>query len=134
MGNRFIPDLTAQTCQSLFCRTMKFESPLRLINRCSTSCRARMKRVPTLRSGTARSWSGTNEPIDPNHSQTLQLEFSFCEAGWMRIVVVLLSVLLIFGILLDAFESIVLPRRVTRRFRITRVFYRTTWIPSAAFA
>jgi hypothetical protein len=52
----------------------------------------------------------------------------------MKIVVVVLSVLLIFGILLDAFESIVLPRRVTRRFRLARIFYRVTWIPSAALA
>jgi len=28
----------------------------------------------------------------------------------------------------DAFEAIILPRRVTRRFRITRLFYKTTWI------
>ena len=27
----------------------------------------------------------------------------------------------------DAFEAIILPRRVTRRFRITRLFYRSTW-------
>jgi hypothetical protein len=27
----------------------------------------------------------------------------------------------------DAFESIILPRRVTRKFRLTRVFYRITW-------
>jgi ion channel len=27
----------------------------------------------------------------------------------------------------DAFEAIILPRRVTRRFRITRLFYQTTW-------
>jgi Ion channel len=30
----------------------------------------------------------------------------------------------------DAFESIILPRRVTRRFRLTRVFYRVTWVTS----
>ncbi len=30
-------------------------------------------------------------------------------------------------VLWDAFEAIILPRRVTRRFRITRLFYRTTW-------
>jgi hypothetical protein len=29
----------------------------------------------------------------------------------------------------EAFETIVFPRRVTRRFRLTRVFYRSTWIP-----
>ena len=27
----------------------------------------------------------------------------------------------------DAFESIILPRRVTRRFRLTRLFYKITW-------
>jgi hypothetical protein len=30
-------------------------------------------------------------------------------------------------VLWDAFESIVLPRRVTRKLRLTRIFYRTTW-------
>ena len=28
----------------------------------------------------------------------------------------------------DAFEAIILPRRVTRKFRLTRLFYRSTWI------
>jgi len=27
----------------------------------------------------------------------------------------------------DAFEAVILPRRVTRRFRFARLFYRTTW-------
>jgi hypothetical protein len=30
-------------------------------------------------------------------------------------------------ILLDAFEAVVLPRRVTRPYRLSRMFYRTTW-------
>src|SRR6202051_3290351 len=30
-------------------------------------------------------------------------------------------------ILVDAFEAIILPRRVTRKIRVTRHFYRTTW-------
>jgi hypothetical protein len=30
-------------------------------------------------------------------------------------------------VLWDAFESIILPRRVTRRFRLTRLFYKTSW-------
>lgn len=30
-------------------------------------------------------------------------------------------------VLWDAFESIILPRRVTRRFRLARVFYKSTW-------
>lgn len=28
----------------------------------------------------------------------------------------------------DAFEAIILPRRVTRRFRLTRLFFKTTWV------
>src|ERR1700756_67827 len=27
----------------------------------------------------------------------------------------------------DAFEAIILPRRVTRKFRLTRLFYKVTW-------
>src|SRR5579864_6989294 len=30
-------------------------------------------------------------------------------------------------VLWDAFEAIILPRRVTRRFRLARLFYRITW-------
>lgn len=30
-------------------------------------------------------------------------------------------------IIVDAFEAIILPRRVTRKIRVTRLFYRTTW-------
>ena len=37
------------------------------------------------------------------------------------------SVLLIFLILVDAFEAMVQPRRVTHRFRLARIFYRTNW-------
>ncbi len=32
-------------------------------------------------------------------------------------------------VLLDAFETVVLPRRVTRHFRLTAWFYRRTWVP-----
>lgn len=37
--------------------------------------------------------------------------------------------LIILTVLWEAFETIVLPRRVTRRFRLTVVFYRATWRP-----
>jgi len=30
-------------------------------------------------------------------------------------------------VLWDAFETIILPRRVTRKYRLTRLFYRYTW-------
>jgi ion channel len=36
---------------------------------------------------------------------------------------------IILAVLLDAFETIVLPRRVRRKFRITVWFYRYSWIP-----
>lgn len=52
----------------------------------------------------------------------------------MRILLTIVSVLLIFALLLDAFETVVLPRRVVRRIRLARAFYRITWIPSAAIA
>jgi Ion channel len=38
------------------------------------------------------------------------------------------GVVLIFLIFLDAFETIVLPRRIKRSFRITAWFYKNTWI------
>jgi len=37
------------------------------------------------------------------------------------------SVALILFVLVDAFEAVVLPRRVTHPFRLARVFYRITW-------
>jgi hypothetical protein len=36
--------------------------------------------------------------------------------------------LLILMVLWEAFETIVYPRRVSRRFRLTRLFYRATWL------
>src|SRR5437870_11716695 len=39
------------------------------------------------------------------------------------------AALLIFVILWDAFQTIILSRRVSRRFRPTRVFYRLLWTP-----
>src|ERR1044071_5783807 len=52
----------------------------------------------------------------------------------MRALIAAASIILILTVLLDAFEAIVLPRRVTRRFRLTRLFYRATWMPAAALA
>ena len=39
------------------------------------------------------------------------------------------GVVIVVVVLLDAFETVVLPRRVTRHFRLTAWFYRRTWIP-----
>jgi Ion channel len=39
------------------------------------------------------------------------------------------GVIIIFVVLQDAFETVVLPRRVTRQFKLTAWFLRRTWIP-----
>ena len=50
----------------------------------------------------------------------------------MEILSAILGVVLILVILGDAFETIVLPRRVTRRVRLARLFFRYTWLPWSA--
>lgn len=42
---------------------------------------------------------------------------------------VVIGALIVLTVLWEAFETIVLPRRVTRRFRLTVFFYRFTWAP-----
>jgi Ion channel len=45
------------------------------------------------------------------------------------ILAAVFGVVIIVIVLLDAFETVVLPRRVTRQFKLTAWFYRRTWIP-----
>jgi len=45
------------------------------------------------------------------------------------IVALVAGIIIIQVVLLDAFETVVLPRRVTRHFKLTAWFYRQTWIP-----
>jgi hypothetical protein len=52
----------------------------------------------------------------------------------MQILAVSGSICLIFIVLWDAFEVIILPRRVTRKFRLARLFYRSTWWPWKSLA
>jgi hypothetical protein len=52
----------------------------------------------------------------------------------MAALVVVSSIGLILVVAWDVFETILLPRRVTRRFRLTRLFYRSTWVPWSTFA
>ena len=44
------------------------------------------------------------------------------------------GLIIIVIVLLDAFETVVLPRRVTRQFRLTAWFYRRTWVPWRSIA
>lgn len=45
----------------------------------------------------------------------------------MRIVTVIIGLAVVLGVLLDAFETVVLPRRVSRRLRLTRFIFVPTW-------
>jgi hypothetical protein len=47
----------------------------------------------------------------------------------VHIVAIVLGLAIIWVVLLDAFETVVLPRRVLRNFKLTAYFYRRTWIP-----
>ncbi len=47
----------------------------------------------------------------------------------MRTLANILGLIVILAVLWEGFETIVLPRRVTRHFRFTRLFYRYTWAP-----
>jgi hypothetical protein len=52
----------------------------------------------------------------------------------MRVAALIAGLLFCLGVVLDAFQTIILPRRPTGRFRITRLFYVVTWLPWAALA
>jgi hypothetical protein len=52
----------------------------------------------------------------------------------MRMTIGILGVALLAVILWEAFETIILPRRVSRRFRLTRFFYTSIWKPWALVA
>lgn len=51
----------------------------------------------------------------------------------MRLLAVIPGLALILIILWDAFETMILPRRVTRRLRLTSVFYTTMWSLCSGF-
>ncbi|MGH7644450.1 MAG: potassium channel family protein [Gemmatimonadales bacterium] len=52
----------------------------------------------------------------------------------MRWVIGVAGATLLATVLWDAFETIILPRRVSGRFRLTKFFYRATWHPWRALA
>lgn len=47
----------------------------------------------------------------------------------MQILTLIGGIACLFFALLDAFQTVILPRRATGRFRITRIFYIVTWAP-----
>lgn len=52
----------------------------------------------------------------------------------MRIVSMVAGIFCLFAVLIDAFQTIILPRRASGRFRLTRIFYLATWKPWVFFA
>src|SRR5208283_3504160 len=52
----------------------------------------------------------------------------------MWILAFVAGVACLFIVLLDAFQTIILPRRASGRFRLTRIFYLSTWRPWVFFA
>ena len=52
----------------------------------------------------------------------------------MHVLSLIAGITCLFLALLDAFQTVILPRRATGRFRITRIFYGVTWLPWAWLA
>ncbi|MCU1321879.1 MAG: hypothetical protein JWM43_1528 [Acidobacteriaceae bacterium] len=52
----------------------------------------------------------------------------------MRVAALIFGLICCLGVALDAFQTIILPRRPTGRLRITRLFYTLTWNPWSAMA
>jgi hypothetical protein len=53
--------------------------------------------------------------------------------GSMRAFSLIAGIVCLFVVLFDAFQTIILPRRATGKFRLTRVFYALTWKPWVFF-
>jgi hypothetical protein len=51
----------------------------------------------------------------------------------MRIFTLIVGVFCLFWMLFDAFQTIILPRRATGRFRLSRLFFLMTWKPWVFF-
>jgi hypothetical protein len=49
----------------------------------------------------------------------------------VRVLAAIAGIVCLLTVLLDAFQTIILPRRATGRFRLTRIFYIITWRPWA---
>ena len=52
----------------------------------------------------------------------------------MRILTTIAGIICILVVLLDAFQTVILPRRAAGRLRLTRLFYIATWMPWRALA
>src|SRR5579883_540547 len=61
------------------------------------------------------------------YSQERRLAWDDSRRKCMKVVALILGVLCIVIAAFDAFETVVLPRRVVRRVRLAKIFYRVSW-------
>src|ERR1700680_1777066 len=47
----------------------------------------------------------------------------------MRVLATIVGIAIVFAVLLDAFETVILPRRIRRALRLSTWFYHGTWVP-----
>lgn len=57
------------------------------------------------------------------------LRSQFVMHSHFSVIATIGGIAILWSVLLDAFETVVLPRRVLHNFRLTAYFYRRTWIP-----
>jgi hypothetical protein len=73
-------------------------------------------------------------PLDESGTLSDASTFVLIMNSHGSVVATVFGLIIIWVVLLDAFETVVLPRRVLRHFRLTAWFYRKTWIPWRYFA
>src|SRR2546429_1330411 len=84
--------------------------------------------------GRRRGLASASPGLAPGVSETVSSSVSGPGAADMRWIGGVGGVVLLAVVLWDAFETIILPRRVSGRIRLTKMFYRYTWAPWRAAA
>src|SRR2546430_11923536 len=79
--------------------------------------------------GRRRGLASASPGLAPGVSETVSSSVSGPGAADMRWIGGVGGVVLLAVVLWDAFETIILPRRVSGRIRLTKLFYRSSWIP-----
>src|SRR5260370_12241398 len=74
------------------------------------------------------------EPPERLMRRLWQTQLRFLTFRRMRSLAIAVGFFLLLVVLWDAFETILLPRRVSRRFQLTRLFYHLSWLPWRALA
>src|SRR5260370_2892365 len=74
------------------------------------------------------------EPPERLMRRLWQTQLRFLTFRRMRSLAIAVGFFLLLVVLWDAFEPILLPRRVSRRFQLTRLFYPLSWLPWRALA